>query len=523
MNDRSHRSGYRRSYYRRQRMLIAVFIFFVSIIFLASFAVSKDLGIRKNFPVSFKIKLQHPPDSADLVINKTVNVKSVAVGKTIIYSININNKGPADAKKVVVTDTLPNELVYSSSTVSSGNVEVDGKYISWNVGDLLKKKAESMKLTVTVVKEGNFRNTAFVRSETVDHCKCNDKSVSTIVSAKDTADVSIVKTSSKKVVNEGDTLSYLIKVSNEGPSPAKMIKVKDILPENMTFESASVAAVDYDVITRQLSWNFNVLEAGQSQFLIVKVKAVKVGIASNTAVVTADTPDPVKCNNVSTAEDVVINVKIVPKKADVSIVKSADKQYVPVSKEFEYVFLIKNAGPDTARQVVVKDTLNEKTAFYNYKTEDGLFAFDNFSNSFLWTLDELAPGKEIRISVRVIATKIGDVVNRATVESAVEDPIMANNTSTYMNKITGLRIPNVFTPNGDNVNDTFQIEGLETWSHNEISIMNRWGGNVFKKENYMNDWDGSQLQPGTYYYVLTVKNETTDQQSFTGWVAILKK
>lgn len=185
--------------------------------------------------------------------------------------------------------------------------------------------------------------------------------------------------------------------------------------------------------------------------------------------------------------------------------------------------MIKNAGPDTARQVVVKDTLNEKTAFYNYKTEDGLFAFDNFSNSFLWTLDELAPGKEIRISVRVIATKIGDVVNRATVESAVEDPIMANNTSTYMNKITGLRIPNVFTPNGDNVNDTFQIEGLETWSHNEISIMNRWGGNVFKKENYMNDWDGSQLQPGTYYYVLTVKNETTDQQSFTGWVAILRK
>lgn len=521
MNDRSHRSSYRRTYYRRQRMLIAVFIFFVSIIFLASFAVSKDLGNRKNFPVSFKIKLIPPPDSADLVIHKTVNVKSVAVGKTITYTININNKGPADAKKVIVTDTLSAELVYASSIVSVGSVDVNGKYISWNVGDLAKKKAASMQLTVTVVKNGNFRNTAWVKSETNDHCKCNDKSVATVVSAKDTADVSIVKTVSKKLVNEGDTLSYLIKVTNKGPSTAKMVKVKDILHENLAFESASVSTVNYDPAVRQISWNFDELASGQSQFVIIKVKATKVGFASNTAVVTADTPDPAKCNNISTAEDVVINLRV--RKADLSIVKSADKQYVPVNKEFEYVFLVRNIGPDTAKLVVVKDTLNEKTAFINYKTEDGLFAFDSFSNSFLWTLDELAPGKEIRINVRVLAAKIGDVVNRVTVESVTADPILANNTSTYMNRITGLRIPNVFTPNGDNVNDTFQIEGLETWSHNEISIMNRWGANVFKKENYMNDWDGSQLQPGTYYYVLTVKNETTDQQSFTGWVAILRK
>ena len=73
-------------------------------------------------------------------------------------------------------------------------------------------------------------------------------------------------------------------------------------------------------------------------------------------------------------------------------------------------------------------------------------------------------------------------------------------------------IPQGFSPNGDGVNDTFEIIGLEDYPNNEISIFNRWGHKVFGSRDYDNKWDGISQSPmtigngllpkGTYYYVL---------------------
>ena len=73
----------------------------------------------------------------------------------------------------------------------------------------------------------------------------------------------------------------------------------------------------------------------------------------------------------------------------------------------------------------------------------------------------------------------------------------------------------IITPNGDNLNDTFVIEGIETIPGNELFIYNRWGVEVFSMRNYDNSFNGvsngrvtieedSQLPVGTYYYVLTI-------------------
>ena len=81
--------------------------------------------------------------------------------------------------------------------------------------------------------------------------------------------------------------------------------------------------------------------------------------------------------------------------------------------------------------------------------------------------------------------------------------------------------PQAFTPDGDGINDTFVIEGAETFPDNEIVIFNRWGNVVYSTRNYQNDWrgtsnsglnvDGDELPTGTYYYVFDTngeKNET---------------
>jgi gliding motility-associated-like protein len=83
-----------------------------------------------------------------------------------------------------------------------------------------------------------------------------------------------------------------------------------------------------------------------------------------------------------------------------------------------------------------------------------------------------------------------------------------------------LQIPNLFTPNGDGINDVFEIRGLDKFLQNELVIVNRWGNEVYHATNYKNNWTGEGLNEGTYYYVLKVK--TTEWQVIKGYITLMR-
>jgi len=64
--------------------------------------------------------------------------------------------------------------------------------------------------------------------------------------------------------------------------------------------------------------------------------------------------------------------------------------------------------------------------------------------------------------------------------------------------------PNVITPNGDGLNDVFNIPGLDLFENSRMKVYDRWGNIVLESDNYKNDWNGGDLPEGTYYYVLKV-------------------
>lgn len=89
-----------------------------------------------------------------------------------------------------------------------------------------------------------------------------------------------------------------------------------------------------------------------------------------------------------------------------------------------------------------------------------------------------------------------------------------------------INVPNVFTPNNDGVNDVFEIEGLMIYRDTYLQIYNRWGGLVYEKANYQNDWDGTapsgnKLSDGTYFYLLTATRPFSGEiQKYQGHVNI---
>ncbi|MBN2893127.1 MAG: gliding motility-associated C-terminal domain-containing protein [Bacteroidales bacterium] len=81
--------------------------------------------------------------------------------------------------------------------------------------------------------------------------------------------------------------------------------------------------------------------------------------------------------------------------------------------------------------------------------------------------------------------------------------------------VANMIIPNGITPNSDNFNDTWIIEGC---SNCEVYIYNRWGNKVYYSNNYDNSWDGGNSPSGAYYYVIT----TSDNMTYKGVVNIMR-
>lgn len=85
--------------------------------------------------------------------------------------------------------------------------------------------------------------------------------------------------------------------------------------------------------------------------------------------------------------------------------------------------------------------------------------------------------------------------------------------------VNPLVIPNGFTPNGDNVNDLYVIEGIENVSPVNLVVLNRWGEKVYENHDYKNQWDGrhkngNDLPEDTYYYVINAAGITKSLNSF---------
>ncbi|GAB3202960.1 gliding motility-associated-like protein [Pontibacter aydingkolensis] len=85
-----------------------------------------------------------------------------------------------------------------------------------------------------------------------------------------------------------------------------------------------------------------------------------------------------------------------------------------------------------------------------------------------------------------------------------------------------LGFPNVFSPNNDGNNDTWVVKNLEKYSDNDLTIINRWGNEVYKARSYKNNWTGDGLSEGTYYYIVRVTLCDGRDHMFKGYVMIVR-
>jgi len=338
------------------------------------------------------------------------------VGAT--YSIVVGNVGAGPTTgPTTVTETLPAGL--AATAIAGGGWTCTLSPLGCSRADVLAAGASwpAIVLTVDVADDAtNLVNAAGVDTPD-DPNPANDEveDPTTIVAS---ADIAVRKSVDDDAPVVGQTITFTIVATNNGPSPATNVVVSDGLPAGLAFVSATPSQGSYD----QASGNWTIpgpLAVGDGATMLMQAQVLAPGSIVNTATRTGgDQVDPNSSNNSGSAP-----INSAPA-ADVQVQKTVDNATPPLGGDVTFQIRVHNAGPSDATGVVVGDVLPAGLAYVSSIASVG--SYDAATGR--WTIGNLANGATVTLDLVVSVTTTDPVVNTASVvDSDQFDPDPSNN------------------------------------------------------------------------------------------------
>jgi len=270
--------------------------------------------------------------AADLSVTKSDSPDPVIAGNELYYTITVHNNGPDAASDIHVTDTLPSQVKFVTSTTPC---DVVGQTVTCDIPDL--DSGDSFSFTIKVAVKTNaaaggpttITNTVSVASgESLDPDLSNNTDTETTI-VEDLADLEVTKLCKPDTTpSAGEPIHCTVYVDNHGPSDARGVVLTDVLLAPGAFAVSNVATSQGACLAvvavtggQKLECNLGVLQAATTlqsgrATVTYDVSSNEGQDINNVATVRADTPDPDDTNNKAT---VALNVSAV---ANLSLTKS---------------------------------------------------------------------------------------------------------------------------------------------------------------------------------------------------------
>ena len=220
--------------------------------------------------------------------------------------------------------------------------------------------------------------------------------------------IPIVNLTVEKLVNTddalvGDNVTFTIIVTNNGPSNATNIIVRDILDTN-----------GFELVSGKLNTIIPFLASGKSEVITIVVKTIKKGTFMNSVEVICDQNDTVKTSNVSVSSY----------ETDLKINKIANATEVAVNGLVNFTISVKNHGTTNATEVHIIDELDGAFEFV-----DASAGYELSGNTVAWNVSRIASEDTYSVWIVVRVLTDGTFSNVAHVNCS-EESTVKNSTAT---------------------------------------------------------------------------------------------
>jgi uncharacterized repeat protein (TIGR01451 family) len=401
--------------------------------------------------------------AADLEIEKSDSPDPVVAGTNLTFTMTVTNNGPSAASNVVVSDLLPATLSVVSVTGSGGascNAGIPGSVPTTCAFGVVPNGSVRTMTIVALVDPSLpagavILNNASVSSDTADNDNSNNLATTTTL-VTTSADLNITKTDSPDPVFAGANLTYVLTVTNLGPSWARNVVVFDTLPDTVSFVSASIGGGGG--VCSALGGSPTVVQCylGDIENGGIRMITLQTQVAAsvphgtlidNTAMVSSTTPDPVGANNSASAQT------LVNAQAEIWIDKTAQILTGNPSNAVRFTLAVYNlpgceaddelscglGGPSDAQNVVVTDTLplDPKKIKVTFVSQNCVY--DKPAHNVVCTLPEPLPAGQSATFIVDIQTQgsVGNITNNVSVTSTTADPNLGNNSDQVQLRIKG--------------------------------------------------------------------------------------
>jgi len=357
--------------------------------------------------------------AADIALTKTVDNAAPNVGETVTFTVTASNDGPNDATAVAVTDGLPFGFGLVSATPSQGTYTPATGL--WDIGDIALGATATLTITVSIDEPGPLTNTATVSASDQTDQDTSNNSAGVALNAGASADLAIEKTVDNPTPNVGDTVTFTITLSNNGPNGATGAEVTDMLPAGLTLVAAMPSQGSY--ASAAGVWTVGDIANGGVATLALTVSVDQPGAIINVATITGENEnDPAQGNNESGAA---VNGQL----ADIQVLKTVDNAAPNVGDTVTFTITARDNGPNDATGVAVTDNLPAGLAFVSVSASQGSYS----EASGVWTigtLDAAGAGSTATLTIVASVQQAGALTNTASVSASDQpDPNSTNDSA----------------------------------------------------------------------------------------------
>ncbi len=297
------------------------------------------------------------------------NGKEVEEGQLIKYTISVKNVGKSLAENVKVTGSVPDEVIYAYYTGEEGSIDP----VKINYDRNVKEYSETIQSinvgeTKTVeyyVEVGELKSennqlviSSQARVEGFDTTFTSNEVKNKIEEGYLKAEQKLELVDSTYSRAEGDTIGYIIKLTNVNSKEKRNTVVTCTLPEGVSFKEATKNG-NYDKTTNTVIWNVGTIEAYESVMMILRVTVNKLPAEQNEKNITNEVVIKTDDRQLATNKQ---TVQVKKPALSISQNNTTDKK-IAVGEIIKYNIVVKNIGAGTASSIKILDKLPEELTY----------------------------------------------------------------------------------------------------------------------------------------------------------------